>query len=151
MKEGLYGNSQNTKTQSIRFVIITALVVLVILGIVVWAIVFAVRSKDNAGLAGTIEAETTETVTEATENTSDQGEVVAITNLNDDATTSEETTSEETTEEAAEETTEEAAVETAENIPKTGPEDTIPFAIGAGALVAYLGSFKLTNKLTKKL
>lgn len=157
MKNNLYGSSQNAKSQNLRFIIVTALVVFVILGIVVWAIVFAVRNREATSPLGADSTGTTsETTSNQTTDTSTEGEVVAITNLSDDESASEEeesTPATPTTSESAESTnsTTETATETATNIPKTGPENTIPFAIATGALVAYLGSFKLTKKLTKTL
>jgi len=134
---GLYG-AQNSKAQNVKFIVTTALVALVILGIAVWAIIFMVGQRDK--IVGTASDENGVAATIA-----DQAnqEVVEVTELNSNSDT-------ETTAGSAPETTAAASVSLAssksENIPKTGPEDFLPVAMLAGTAVAYLGSRKLARE-----
>lgn len=134
---GLYG-AQNSKAQNIKFIVTTALVALVILGIAVWAIIFMVGQRDK--IVGTASDENGVAATIA-----DQAnqEVVEVTELNRNSDT-------ETTAGSAPETTAAASISLASansgTIPKTGPEDFLPVAMLAGTAVAYLGSRKLARK-----
>lgn len=138
--EGLYGEAQNLKAQNVRFIITTAVVAVLILGIAVWGIIYAIGGGRKTDTAET-ETETTtsdeivsdEIIAEETSSstTVSEDDVLEVTNLKEDTT---------------EEATVETAVTTAsENIPKTGPEDVLPVALVLGALVAFAGSAKLAK------
>lgn len=138
MDNGLYG-AQNAKAQNIKFIITTALVALVILGIAVWSIVFIVGQQENTNL------ETSSTEESTTASVTDQisQEIVEVT----------ESTTEPKAVEQTPETVAAASVSTASttttndsSIPKTGPEDVLPLALLVGTAIAYFGSKTLAKK-----
>lgn len=150
-KEGLYGETQSTKAQSIRFILTTVLSAVVILGIAVWGIIYAVSGKKDTQTDATKEG-TTEIVSEENANSETSNEetvpvsgehsgddVVEVTNLKEEAVATTETATETKTETPAATTTAE------KDIPKTGPEGILPVALLAGALVAFAGSAKLAK------
>ena len=134
---GLYG-AQNSKAQNIKFIVTTALVALVILGIAVWAIIFMVGQRDK--VVGTADEETG--VTTAIADQANQ-EVVEVTELNNSSST--EAAADNTPETNAAASVTLTSVDSS-NIPKTGPEDLLPVAMLAGTAVAYLGSRKLARE-----
>ena len=139
-KEGLYGEAESTKAQNIRFIVTTALVALVVLGIAVWGIIYAVGGnrgdKGENKPAETAQTEKTEekTTVEAASGENTSSNVVEVTDLKDEKSAKSETT---------------AAVATTttenENIPKTGPEGIIPIALLLGAITTFAGSVKLAK------
>ncbi len=138
MDNGLYG-AQNAKAQNIKFIITTALVALVILGIAVWSIVFIVGQQENTNL------ETSSTEESTTASVTDQisQEIVEVT----------ESTTEPKAVEQTPETVAAASVSTTSttttndsSIPKTGPEDVLPLALLVGTAIAYFGSKTLAKK-----
>ncbi len=138
MDNGLYG-AQNAKVQNIKFIITTALVALVILGIAVWSIVFIVGQQENTNL----EASSTEESTTASVTDQISQEIVEVT----------ESTTEPKAVEQTPETVAAASVSTTSttttndsSIPKTGPEDVLPLALLVGTAIAYFGSKTLAKK-----
>ncbi|MBR0480459.1 hypothetical protein IJJ46_01380 [Candidatus Saccharibacteria bacterium] len=132
-----YGNS---KTQNLRFIIVTVLVGLVILGIAVWAITFVIGNFSKKPAVSVDEDKTTTSSVSASSDSSAMPSPVA--NPSDDTPTS--TTTPSTTPS----TTENAVVTTppavtVSSVPETGPEDILPFALVAGTSVAYVTSKKV--------
>lgn len=152
-KEGLYGEAESVKAQNIRFVITTALVALVVLGIAVWGIIYAVgggnRGSDKKPAEETTaqveqkeEPKTEEkTTVEAASGENTGSNVVEVTDLKEEKSAKAET--EKTSETTA--TTAAASTTTDKNIPKTGPEGILPVALLAGAIVTFVGSVKLAK------
>lgn len=150
-KEGLYGEIESVKAQNIRFIITTALVALVVLGIAVWGIIYAVgggnRSNDKKPAEGTVsqteqkeEPKTEEkTTVEAASGENTGSNVVEVTSLK------EEKAGEAETEKASETVATTTTTTTDKNIPRTGPEGIVPVALLAGALVTFAGSVKLAK------
>ncbi|MBQ3306491.1 hypothetical protein IJH02_03630 [Candidatus Saccharibacteria bacterium] len=139
--EGLYGENPTTKAQSIRFILTTVLVAVVILGIAVWGIIYAVSGEKKVEAAPEeIVAQTEQTAqTDQTDQTDQTSDVIEVTNLNEESATSAATT------ETAAATTATAATTAQNNIPKTGPESVLPVALLAGAFVTFIGSLKLAK------
>ena len=125
----LYGQQNNS--QKIRFIIITSIVALVVLGIAVWAIVAMISGKNK--------------------NTTSKVDTVAVQDQTDKKTQEAEKKSSDVT------STTEGVVKTVpaqtstqaepkkEDIPSTGPEEFLPIALTAGTAVAYVGSRRLAK------
>lgn len=127
---------QNNKAQNLRFIIVTALVGLVILGIAIWAITFVVNSgkKTEVSSAETTSSALTSNTPAATSDPSAMPSAVAT-----DASAANDTPTE-TTEAPTIEgvvVTTPPAVETVAETPYTGPEEILPVALVAGTGVAY--------------
>ena len=120
----LYGHQNNA--QKIRFIIITSIVAIVVLGIAVWAIVAMVSGKNKSNSTAKVE---TVSVTEQTEK-KEEKKTSSTTSSNGSATTPVQTTPVETKK---------------DDIPSTGPEEILPFALVLGSLTTYFGSLKLTK------
>ena len=125
-----YGNS---KSQNLRFIIVTVLVGLVILGIAVWAITFVISNFSKKPTVSLDESESTTSSVSATSDTSAMPSPTA-----DPSETPASTTP--TTENTV--VTTPPAV-TVSSVPETGPEDILPFALVAGTSVAYVTSKKV--------
>ncbi|MBQ6355156.1 hypothetical protein IJJ18_01915 [Candidatus Saccharibacteria bacterium] len=135
-KEGLYGEAENTKVQNIRFIVTTALVALVVLGIATWGIIYAVGGSRNAEEGENQPAETTQAAENTATDESAGDDVVEVTDLKGESTAETKTETE----------TEANTVATSsENIPKTGPEGIIPIALLLGAMTTFAGSVKLAK------
>ncbi|MBQ6393790.1 hypothetical protein IJH74_00885 [Candidatus Saccharibacteria bacterium] len=161
----LYGQP-NSKASSIKFALVTALVAIVVLGIAVWAIVFFVsgrNQKTNIARTGQTEAGQTETAqTEIAQTETNQSnannqedrssaEIVAVTDIEDATQTTDGVSTSEPAKDIAQDgsqTTNNSATQSQAqpNIPKTGPEDILPFALIAGMFITYLGSKSLVKK-----
>lgn len=132
-----YGNS---KSQNLRFIIVTVLVGLVILGIAIWAITFIIG---NFGKKPTV------STTDETNNTSTSvpatSDSTAMPSATADATESTASTTEPATTAPVTEgvvvTTPPAVTVTA--VPETGPEEILPLALVAGTGVAYVTSRRM--------
>lgn len=114
----LYGHQTNN--QKIRFIIITSIVALVVLGIAVWAIVAMVSGKNKNNTTAKVE---TATVTEQTDKKQE--------------------TEKKTSSVTPTVTPAQPAPVVQEDIPSTGPEEFLPIALTAGIFAAYLASRKL--------
>ncbi|MDO4987093.1 MAG: hypothetical protein Q4E46_02135 [Candidatus Saccharibacteria bacterium] len=131
-----YGNS---KTQNLRFIIVTVLVGLVILGIAVWAITFVIGNFSKKPAVSVDEDKTATSSVSASSDSSAMPSPVA--NPSDTPTST-------TTPSTTPSTTENAVVTTppavtVSSVPETGPEDILPFALVAGTSVAYVTSKKV--------
>ena len=169
MSKYLY--TSNSKSQNVKFIIITALVTLVILGIAVWAVVFMVsHSREQAGTteaeiaaepAGSAVSEpevvSTADATDPTETPEDATGAEGVSESADDTSknSSDGADASETTNSTANGTTGDststgsassATVPTAGSVPDTGPTDFLPLALLAGALVAYGASRSLAEE-----
>ena len=124
----LYGHQNNN--QKIRFIIITSIVAIVVLGIAVWAIVAMVsgKNKNNTTKVDTVAAQDqTDKKQQETEKKSSD-----VTSTTDGVTKTFNPTPT-------------PAPAQKEDIPSTGPEEFLPVAFTAGTLVAYLSSRKLAK------
>ena len=119
----LYGHQSNS--QKIRFIIITSIVALVVLGIAVWAIVAMVSGKNKNNTTAKVETATVSEQTDKKQETEKKSSSVASTT------------------ESTPKTTPAPAPEVKEDIPSTGPEEFLPIALTAGTFAAYLASRKL--------
>ena len=124
----LYGHQNNA--QKIRFIIITSIVAIVVLGIAVWAIVAMVSGKNKNNSTAKVE---TVSVTEQTEKKQEEKKTSSTTSTNESTTvvTPAQTTTTETNK---------------DDIPSTGPEEFLPVALTAGTFVTYLSSRKLAKE-----
>lgn len=122
----LYGQQNNS--QKIRFIIVTSIVAIVVLGIAVWAIVALVSGKNKNSTAkvdtGAVQEQTDNKQKETEKKTSD-------------------TTTESTT--VVIPTKTQTVEAPKEDIPSTGPEEFLPIALVLGALTTYIGSIKLAK------
>ena len=155
----LYGQSSQ-KSQNIKFIIVTVLVALVILGIVVWAILFFVNGRNKKPLAAQTNQTTTTSQTENAAQTENTGEntsdVVAVTEIGDATSTTDGVNASEPAQatsdtKAPSEVQDNSTASTIsnhedDNMPKTGPEDILPLALIAGAAAAYLSSRTLAKR-----
>lgn len=140
-KEELYSEAPIIKAQNIRFILTTALVAVVILGIAVWGIVYAVSGEkkvetDNNGVTEVVAEENIDSNEEKSDN------VIEVTNLSEEKAAATETTATTATAATAETKT---TTTTKSDIPKTGPEGILPIALLAGTFVAFIGSLKLAK------
>ena len=134
---------ENNKTQNLRFIIVTALVGLVILGIAVWAITFVVNSGKKSNTASSAEAETTSVSVNTTPITSDGSAMPdAISSGSTEDHTDTLSTEPVAPETEGVVTTVPVSPKVAEvsSVPETGPEEILPLALVAGTSVAYLMS-----------
>lgn len=122
---------QNTKAQNLRFIIVTALVGLVILGIAIWAITFVVNSGKKSEVATVETTSSTSSNVPATSDPSAMPSAIAT----EDASSTEAPSTEGVT---AEVSVTPPAVAPAATVPETGPEEILPFALVAGVSVAYV-------------
>ena len=124
----LYGQQNNN--QKIRFIIITSIVAIVVLGIAVWAIVAMVsgKNKNNTTKVDTV------SVQDQTDKKQQETE-----KKSSDVTSTTEGVSKTVTPTPAPAKTED------KDIPSTGPEVFLPLAMTAGTAVAYLGSRKFAK------
>lgn len=127
----LYGQQNNS--QKIRFVIITSIVALVVLGIAVWAIVAMVSGKNKNNTTSKVD---TVAIDDQTDKKPQETE-----KKSSDVTS----TTEGVIKTVPAETTTPAPEPKKEDIPSTGPEEFLPVALTAGTAVAYLGSRKLSK------
>lgn len=134
MEENLYDSDD--KKQRMRIIIATTVASLIVLGVAVWAIIAIVTSGDKKKLAKTEEPETS--ITESV----DKNEPIVITPVDNNV---EQPTPNTTPTAPAPKTETTPSVPASGDIPTTGPEEIIPIAFLAGALVAYLGSVKLVR------
>ena len=127
--------AKDKKKQKIRFIASTAVVASVVLGLAVWGIVAMVSSRNRVEIATN---DNTTPVTTAAVRKKDEEEIKA-----GDATSSTEGVKE-----VVAPTAPAAPVEahTGDNIPQTGPEEILPFAMLTGSLVAYVGSSMVKAK-----
>ena len=125
----LYGHQNNS--QKIRFIIITSIVAIVVLGIAVWAIVAMVSGKNKNNTTAKVD---TVSVTDQTDKKQQEAEKKSsnVTSTTEGVTT---TIPAQTTPAESEK----------EDMPSTGPEQFLPIALTAGTLVTYLGSLKLAK------
>ena len=119
----LYGHQNNS--QRIRFIIITSIVAIVVLGIAVWAIVAMVSGKNKNNTTAKVETTAVSEQTDKKQETEKKSSSVASTT------------------ESTPKTTPAPAPEVKEDIPSTGPEEFLPLALTAGTFAAYLASRKL--------
>lgn len=125
----LYGHQTNS--QKIRFIIVTSIVAIVVLGIAVWAIVAMVsgKNKDN----NTAKVDTTA--------------VVDHTDKKQQETEKKSSSVTSTTEGVSKTTPAQSAPTTEVNkdIPSTGPEEFLPIALTGGTLAMYISSRKFVK------
>ena len=120
----LYGQQNNS--QKIRFIIVTSIVAIVVLGIAVWAIVAMVSGKNK--------------------NTTAKVDTVAIEDQTDkkQQETEKKSSSITSTTEGVTKTVP-AQTTVKEDLPSTGPEEFLPIALVLGFFTTYLGSRKLAK------
>ena len=170
-----YSYTSNSKGQNVKFIIVTALATLVILGIAVWAVVFVVsNSKQHAGTTeaeiaakpagGEIKAPEVVSTDDATDSSAKPedatgAEGVSETNGGDktnDGASNNSANTESTnqpngteqpnqTSQPATTNVDNASVPATGPVPDTGPSDFLPLAILAGALVTFGASKKLSE------
>lgn len=126
----LYGQQNNN--QKIRFIIITSIVAIVVLGIAVWAIVAMVsgKNKNNTTKVDTVSVQD-QTDKKQQETEKKSSDVTSTTEGVSKTVTPAPTPAPAQTEN--------------KDIPSTGPEEFLPLAMTAGTLVAYLGSRKFAK------
>lgn len=122
----LYGHQSNS--QKIRFIIITSIVAIVVLGIAVWAIVAMVSGKNKNSNTAKVETVATSDQTDKKQQETEK--------KSSSITSSTEGVSK----------TVVPTQETKEDIPSTGPEEFLPIALTAGTFATYLGSRKLAKE-----
>ena len=121
------------KQQRLRAIVITVIFAVIVLGLAIWAIVAIVSGTKSKSALGT----ETETVATVTDNDTREEQIVY-------PETTE--TPEETEAPAEAETVEEptpAPAAPANDMPSTGPEETLPLILVAGMLVTYITSKKM--------
>ena len=125
----LYGHQNNS--QKIRFIIITSIVAIVVLGIAVWAIVAMVSGKNKNNTTAKVD---TVSVTDQTDKKQQEAEKKSssVTSTTEGVST---TVPAQTTSAGSEN----------EDMPSTGPEEILPFALVLGSLTTYLCSLKLAK------
>lgn len=125
----LYGHQNNS--QKIRFIIITSIVAIVVLGIAVWAIVAMVSGKNKNNTTAKVD---TVAVADQTDKKQQEDEKKSsnVTSTTEGVTTTipAQTTPAETQK---------------DDMPSTGPEEILPFALVLGSLTTYLCSLKLAK------
>ena len=133
-----YGNN---KSQNLRFIIVTALVGLVILGIAIWAITFVIGNFDKKQVG------TADTNTASSTSVSVTSDPSAMPSATADPSETPTSTAEPTTPtvESAPITTPPAVTvaPTPATVPQTGPEEILPLALVLGAGVAYVASRRM--------
>lgn len=165
--------SSNQKSQNAKFVIVTALVTLVILGIAVWGIVFVAnyqnKNKGNGEVAYTNNAlpgtPTPVSTTDQTESSSEDAEpestegVSATTEKDDSSVNTESNSSSSCSSNCQDKTADNNSNSSSNNsgkggsvgtsassVPNTGPEDFLPIVLLFGTFVAFLTSQKLVKR-----
>lgn len=127
-----YGNS---KTQNLRFIIVTALVGLVILGIAIWAITFVVGNLGKKSSTASDDATKT-----ASTSVSANSDASAMPSAISDQTEAPASTTEPSTTAPTTEGVVVVTPPTVSSVPDTGPEEFLPVALVAGTSVAYIAS-----------
>lgn len=124
------------KKQKVRFIAVTAVVAAVVLGLSVWGVVALVSNRNRVNVATTETPAPVVTTTSSKNEDEKKIEEGDITHKTDGV--------KEVVEPAKPET---VAVETkAEDIPQTGPEEVLPFAMMLGTVVAFAGSTKVAKR-----
>ena len=126
----LYGQQSNS--QKIRFIVITAIVAVVILGIAVWAIVAMVSGRNR-------NVSNTEDTTVATKDDTD-------TNVGRNKTEEKSSDITTSTDGVIAVVPAHPTTTTEDDLPSTGPEDVLPLALTLGSLTACVGSALLLKK-----
>ena len=145
----LYGQQNNS--QKIRFIIITAVVAVVVLGIAVWAIVAMVSGK-NRNTTKVTEPDTVATQDQTdkqTESTEKQSEDITSTTEGVSTTVPAQT---QTNNQASSTQTQPSTINStaaakSNNLPSTGPADFLPIALLLGSLTTCLASAKLAREV----
>ncbi len=138
--------SNEDKEQRRRVIIVATTIAIIILGIAVWAIIAIVGgSKKNTEVAQNSDnqAKTSEVATKPTEAEAPKTEGVSTSNSNNSNTSASSNTASTST---TTNTSTTRPTTTSSEVPETGPEEILPFALVLGFLAAYLSSKKLSKK-----
>ena len=132
---GVFMKQESSKSQNLRFIIVTVLVGLVILGIAIWAITFVVsNSKKNVSSGNN--TTTSITADTSSDNTTTTPSTVATEDQSGSTTSTTSTTDTVVTDASV--VTPPPAVTPTSTVPETGPEEVLPFALIAGTSIAYV-------------
>ncbi|MBQ9029494.1 hypothetical protein IJ114_01850 [Candidatus Saccharibacteria bacterium] len=121
----LYGQQNNS--QKIRFIIVTSIVAIVVLGIAVWAIVAMVSGKNKNNTTAKVDTVAIEDQTDKKQQETEK-KSSSITSTTEGVTK-----------------TVPAQTTVKEDLPSTGPEEFLPIALVLGFFTTYLGSRKLAK------